>query len=803
MKYTINDIARVLGLENVVLNCPDVVVSQLLTDSRSLAEPQESLFFALRTAMGDGHRYVNDLYSHGVRNFVVETIEGIDTHTDANYIVVNSSLDALQRLAAHHRNRFRNLEVIAITGSKGKTCVKEWLNQLLAPDYRIVRSPRSFNSQIGVPLSLWNIDDDTTLAIIEAGISTTGEMQALEQMIKPTIGVITNVGDEHDEGFASIEQKIEEKILLLKGCSRCVYCGDDQRINAKLHQPNLPLDVKTTGSVIKYTFDGKCYEAMVPFNTPVNIENAVTCLNVMLNLGIKPDVIAQRMALLTPVATRINVIEGVNNCTIIADGYTSDYNSLPPALDFVARRTGSRPNTVIMSDLADGIDTDYALVAHCLMQRHVSRLVGVGPAITRHANLFTGLNARFFESTTQFLDEMSQGDFEDETILVKGAPGYDFEQILDLLEVKRHQTVEEVDLNALAHNFKFFKSRVNATTRTVAMVKASGYGAGSYEIAKTLQDRGADYLAVAVQDEGVELREAGITMPIIVLNPSVVNYKAMFRYNLEPEIYSIEECRELIKEGKRCGVKHHAVHIKIDSGMHRLGFTLEQLPELIQEIKGQDVLRPASVFSHLCVADEPSQDKYTLQQIDYFTRCTQLLQSHFDHHLLRHILNTSGIARFPQYQFDMVRIGIGLYGIKTVMDGSEDTLQPVSSLKSVIISIKEWQAGTTVGYGRRGLLTRDSRIATVTIGYADGLDRHCGNGNISMWAGGKRCPTVGNVCMDAVMIDITDTDCRVGDIVEIFGNHIPVEELSEARGTIPYEVLTSVSPRVKRVYYRE
>lgn len=802
MKYSISDIAQVIDSRATVLNNPHATVSTLLTDSRSLTQPGETIFFAMRTGMGDGHQYISGLYAQGVRNYVVDTLEGIEVHDDANYIVTANTLAALQRLAGHHRRRFNDLEVIAITGSRGKTRVKEWLNQLLAADYRIVRSPRSYNSQIGVALSLWNINDDTTLAIIEAGISTTREMAALHEMIKPTMGVITNVGDEHDEGFESMEEKINEKTLILEGCGKCIYCGDDERIKQRLHK-DLPLDVKVEGSTIHYTHDGCRYQATVPFTAPVDIENAITCLGVMLALGIAPDVIAERMARLTPVATRINVIEGVNNCTVIADGYSSDSNSLAPALDFVARRTGSRPNTIIMSDLDDGDDEAYAHVAQCLAGRKVSRLLGVGPAMCSHASMFGGINARFFENTAQFLDALSQGDFEDETVLVKGAPGYDFELILDLLEVKRHQTVEEVDLNALAHNFKFFKSKVNPTTKTVAMVKASGYGAGSYEIAKTLQDRGADYLAVAVQDEGVELREAGITMPIIVLNPSVVNYKAMFRYNLEPEVYSLEECRELIKEGTRCGVKNHAVHIKIDTGMHRLGFTLDQLPALIELLGSQDVLRPASVFSHLCVADEPEQDDYTLQQIEYFTRCVELLQSHCDHHLLRHILNTSGIVRFPQYQFDMVRIGIGLYGIKTVFDGSEDALLPVSSLKSVIISIKEWPAGTTVGYGRRGVLKRDSRIATVTIGYADGLDRHCGGGNTSMWAGGQRCPTVGNVCMDAVMIDITGTNCKVGDIVEIFGNHIPVEELSDARGTIPYEILTSVSPRVKRVYYRE
>lgn len=816
MKYTISEIAQVLGTSEATLSCPEATVSVLLIDSRSLSLPKESLFFALRTSMGNGHKYINELYERGVRNFVVESLEDLTfTYSDANFLKVNNTLIALQTLAAYHRQRFESLPVIAITGSRGKTRVKEWLNQLLSPDYRIVRSPRSFNSQIGVPLSLWNIDNDTTLAIIEAGISTTGEMAALHAMIAPTIAVVTCISDEHDEGFASRKEKAQEKALLLQGSNHYIYCGcNEWMIEATHKSGSTPCNLSVENTVtcngtttITYRHNDEQHAVTIPFTTLVDIENATTCLGVMLTLGISHHVIAQRMKQLKPVATRINVIEGVNNCTIIADGYTSDLNSLSPAIDFVARRTGSRPNTVIMSDLMDSApgyeEYIYKRVAQCLEERKVSRLLAVGPQMCSHASLFAGINARFFESTTQFVNEMSQGDFEDESILVKGAPEFDFSQVIDLLEAKRHQTVEEVDLNALAHNFKFFKSLVKPSTKTVAMVKASGYGAGSYEVAKTLQDRGANYLAVACQDEGVELRMTGITMPIIVLNPQVVNYKAIFRYNLEPEVYSIEECKELIKEGEKCGVTNHAVHIKIDSGMHRLGFTLEQLPELIELIAGQNVLRPTSVFSHLCVADEPDQDAYTLQQIEYFTSCTELLQKHYKHHLIRHILNTSGIVRFPQYQFDMVRIGVGLYGIKTVFDGSEDTLQTVSSLKSVIISIKTWPAGTTIGYGRHGVLTRDSRIATVTIGYADGLDRHLGNGNISMWAGGKRCPTVGNVCMDAVMIDVTDTDCHVGDIVEIFGNHIPVEELSEARGTIPYEILTSVSPRVKRVYYRE
>ncbi len=811
MEYTISEIVDVLGNPHAIVNRGESVVSQLLTDSRSLSQPEESIFFALSTAMGDGHRYVGELYKRGVRNFVVETLEGIDVEADANYIVTENTLSSLQRLAAYHRRRFDKLPVIAITGSRGKTIVKEWLNQMLCSDYRIVRSPRSYNSQIGVALSLWNLAPDTSLAIIEAGISTTGEMSALQQMIAPTIGVITCVGDEHDEGFESMEQKIAEKALLLQGCRTWVYCGGNPLVEQAARASGASacdLAIEGTapsqdGTTITYNTHGARHTLTVPFSTVVDVENCITCLGVMLTLGIEPGVIARRMACLTAVGTRINVLEGVNNCTIIADGYTSDYNSLEPALDFVSRRTGSHASTVILSDLADEDEASYGLVAQSLAKRKVSRVIGIGPRMVSHSSLFAGEHNRFFDSTSQFLEHMSQGDFEDESILVKGTPQSGFAEVLDLLEVKRHQTVEEVDLNALAHNFKFFKGKLKSTTRTVALVKASGYGCGSYEVAKTLQDRGADYLAVAVQDEGVELRQAGITMPIIVLNPSVVNYKAMFRYNLEPEVYSVEECRELIKEGARCGVSHHHVHIKIDSGMHRLGFTLEQLPALIELLKGQEVLRPASVFSHLCVADEPKQDEYTLMQINYFTRCCDELQRHFDHHLLRHILNTSGIVRFSEYQMDMVRIGVGLYGIKTVQDGSEDGLQVVSSLKSVIISIKEWPAGTTIGYGRHGVLTRDSRIATVTLGYADGLDRHFGRGAISMWAGGRRCPTVGNVCMDAVMLDVTDTDCQVGDRVEIFGHHIPIEELSEARGTIPYEILTSVSPRVKRVYYRE
>ena len=829
MNYTITEIENVLEVTGGRIIDEDAIVSQLLTDSRSLTAPQETVFFALRTPNDDGHNYIPDLYDKGVRNFVVASDYFAPPECKAaNYIAVESPLDALQSLAMFHRRRFRELPVIGITGSRGKTTVKEWLYQLLKDDYRIVRSPRSYNSQIGVPLSLWEIDNNTDLAIIEAGISTTGEMDNLQAMIRPTIGIITNLGSEHNDGFASMQQKAQEKAKILFNCDCIVYCADDPLVTHTIaplvesdvalvtswsrNHSEAPLQVDSTDrsereTTLHYTYNDEPGQVTIPFTADRDLDNAITCLAVLLHLDIDRDTIASRMAALTPVGTRLNVIEGANNCTVIVDSYTSDYYSLTPALNFMTRRAGNRPCTVILSDLATESysgDELYIRVSELLKTKRVNRLIGIGKDMCRYNQYFNDLpHARFFNDTQEFISDVARGDFEDETILIKGDPSFGFSQIIDLLEAKQHLTVMEVDLNALSHNFKFFKSLIKPSTKTIGMVKASGYGAGSYEIAKTLQDCGCDYLAVAVHDEGVDLRKASITMPIIVLNPNGVNYKAMFQYRLEPELYSLEMAHDLIKEGRKYGVQHFPVHIKIDSGMHRLGFTQEQLPELIDLLKEQDVITPASVFTHLSVADEPAQDEYTLMQFDYFDTCSEMLQQAFGHQLMRHMLNSSGTVRFPERQYEMVRIGIGLYGIRTLFDGSEDTLMPVSALRSIIISIKEWPAGTTVGYSRRGVLERDSRIATINIGYADGFDRHFGNGRVSMWVGGKLCPTVGNVCMDAVMIDVTGAPCKVGDTVEIFGEHVPIEQLSEARGTIPYELLTSVSPRVKRVYYRE
>ena len=625
MRYTIQEIAQVLGIEPSELRDKNAEVSQLLTDSRSLTYPAETLFFALTTQNDDGHRYVKHLYNKGVRNFVIEYSGNIDIQAmrEANFLRVTSTLDAMQAIATYHRRRF-DIPIIGITGSRGKTTVKEWLYQLLKEDYHIVRSPRSYNSQIGVPLSLWDIDDNTDLAIIEAGISKTGEMARLQAMIRPTIGVITNIGSEHNDGFASMQEKVEEKAKILTSCESIVYCADDELVattidpilyvaqdvawsrsddSKSLYVSNIVK--RENRSMMECVHDGSTFVLDVPFTSDRDLENVSTCVSVMLYLGMSLSTVAERVKKLTPVGTRINVIEGVNECTIIADGYTSDYNSLSPALDFMLRRCNPQQHTtVILSDLmpeAFSEDELYIRVSELLRSKGITRLIGIGPDMCRYSKYFNSSRDLFFESTAQFLENMSQGDFDNETVLVKGSSMFEFFQIVEMLEVRRHQTVEEIDLNALAHNFKFLKSKLNFNTKTVAMVKASGYGTGSYEIAKTLQDCGATYLAVAVQDEGVDLRKAGITLPIIVLNPSTVNYKAMFDRYLEPEVYSIEEARQLIKEGRKYGAKNFPVHIKIDSGMHRLGFTLEQLPQLVELLLSQDVItRAGGVFRHLC-----------------------------------------------------------------------------------------------------------------------------------------------------------------------------------------------------------
>lgn len=806
MKITLNDIADLLGTG---LNGQDRDIELILTDSRSLTDPAKSIFFALRGPSNDGHRYVKGLFSRGVRAFVVSEIPSdITSMPGASWIVVPDTLKALQMVGSLGRANAAN--IVAITGSRGKTTLKEWLFQILSPSLEVSRSPRSYNSQIGVPLSLWGIRPGSDVALIEAGISRVGEMASLADCISPDTVVITNVGDAHAQGFSSREEKIREKVSLAAARSvrRVIYCADDIAVEEEIkrqcigkqligwHRADLPEDIFGEDFSEKEIKDWE-------------VENAGHAVAVARSLGLTEEDIFKSLKGLHRIGTRLNVSEGVNDCLVIHDSYTSDQSSLAPALDFMKRRLppGSR-ETLIVSDLlheAGSEDEAIEAMAEMLRTSGVHRLIGIGAGMKKGAAVLGNVveETDFFESTDEFLSSMSTSDFCNETILLKGAPEFCFDRIAQMLEARTHETVLEVNLDAVVRNYNFFRSRLPAGTGLVAMVKASGYGAGSYEIARTLQDCGAAYLAVAVLDEGIDLRRRGITMPIMVMNPKVVNYRQMFAHRLEPEVYSMPMLLDVVKSAEKYGVKEYPVHIKLDTGMHRMGFVEEELPEVMRVLNSTGAVRIASAFSHLATADCMDMDEYTLLQLERFDRYTNFMLSQSPRPFLRHVLNSAGILRFPQYHYDMARLGIGLYGVNTLPPEVEPPLSVVSTLRTVIITIREWKRGESIGYAHRSILERDSRIATIPIGYADGMNRHFGRGNITVRVNGKDAPTIGNICMDACMIDVTGIDCKEGDVVEIFGQQASVYRLSDLLDTIPYEILTSVSPRVKRVYYRE
>lgn len=803
----------------------DREIETLLTDSRSLADAPRTLFFAIRTPSGDGHQFIRPLYRRGVRAFVVADDWNAATEADMPdtvFIRVSDTLAALQRVGASRREDAASL--VAITGSRGKTVLKEWLFQLLYPLKKIARSPRSFNSRIGVPLSMWEIKPGTDLAIIEAGISRSGEMHLLRGMIEPDTVVLTNVGTPHAEGFASLAEKAAEKVSLASGrrTRRLIFRADDSvaaRAARDVARSGLelfgwsetdaaaPLLVKWgEGGLMTFTFKGESHSLIFPYDSEADRCNVSHALAFALSEGIDPEWLASRLPLLHPVGTRLNVSEGINGCSVIYDSYTSDLTSLRPAIDFMLRRaTPGQEPVVVMSDLVHEVADDTATcraIADLLSARGITRFIGIGPVLGSHSEFFAP-GARFFKSVEELLSRMSPGDFAGEIILLKGAPGFGLGRMLERLEARTHETVLEVNLDAVVDNYNYFRSRLPRETGLVAMVKASGYGAGSYEIAKTLQDCGASYLAVAVLDEGIDLRRQGITMPVMVMNPRVVNYGAMFANRLEPEIYSFDMLHDVIGEAAKYGVKRYPIHIKLDTGMHRMGFVEEELPALMDTINAQEGVEIRSAFSHLATADCPDMDEYTELQFGRFRRYTEYMLGRARSPFLRHVLNSAGILRFPEHHYDMARLGIGLYGVNTLPAEMEKPLSTVSALRTVIVALRGWEAGESVGYARRTVLERHTKVATIPIGYADGMNRHFGNRAVSVLVNGKMCPTLGNICMDACMIDVTDVDCKVGDTVEIFGPSAPVQRLADVLDTIPYEVLTSVSERVKRVYYRE
>lgn len=822
MHYSINNITELIGARRY--GQTESQIDWLLTDSRSLAFPESTLFFALRTRLGDGHHYIDNLYHRGVRNFVVGVLpHHYDTlYPEANFLLVVNPLKSLQRLAKQHREKI-DLPIIGVTGSNGKTVVKEWLYQLLSPQMNVTRSPRSYNSQVGVPLSVWQLDEHSQIGIFEAGISQPDEMQALHEMILPTIGVMTNLGSAHQENFATLEEKCYEKLSLFKDSDVLVYCADDPLIqecvgNALLHgdviawsasDPERALYInkikkQNSETIISYTYLGQKFNYTIPFSDEASITNSIHCLAVCLYLHISPRIIAERMLMLEPVAMRLEVIQGVHNCTLINDTYNSDVTSLDIALDFMNRRPEQQDQskTLILSDiLQTGMPAIelYNKVADMINHRGIDRLIGVGPEISSTRMLFK-TQSLFFESTEALIKSGIIDQFSNEIILIKGSRQFEFEQITAALSLKVHETTLNVNLEAIAENLNFYRSFMTPETKITCMVKASAYGAGSVEVAKTLQDRGVDYLAVAVADEGADLRRAGITTGIIVMNPEMSAFNTLFKYDLEPEVYSFKLLDALTHAAEKEGIQDFPIHIKIDTGMHRLGFDPQNdMNELIFRLKRQTSVIPRSVFSHFVGSDSPEFDGFSARQFDLFDNASKVLQAAFPFKILRHICNSAGIERFPERHLDMVRLGLGLYGIDPI---DNRRLHNTTSLRTTILQIRNVPAEDSVGYSRKTILTRPSRIAAIPIGYADGLNRHLGNRNGFCLVNGKRAPYVGNICMDVCMIDVTDIPCKEGDMVEIFGDNLPVTELSDRLNTIPYEILTSVSNRVKRIYFQ-
>ncbi len=929
MNYSIEKITTLIGARRI--GQTDAQIGWLLTDSRSLCFPEETLFFALSSARNDGHKYIPDLYRRGVRNFVVSKSpklgddRGLNKgmtdassdpqppnlgglYKDANFLIVPSPLAALQRLAERHRDEF-DIPIIGITGSNGKTMVKEWLYQLLLPSQKIVRSPRSYNSQIGVPLSVWLLNEQTEVGIFEAGISQPGEMSALRDIIQPTIGVLTCLGAAHQENFRSMEEKCMEKLELMHDTEAMVYCSDTDIVSRCIRRmqykgekiawsrfdSNAPFFVKDIsnrgyeGAVargrentsaaesnlvppyprtpappstkITYIYHGEENTYTIPFIDEASIENSITCAAVALHLGLTPAQLAERMPRLEPVAMRLEVKQGQHGCILINDSYNSDINSLDIALDFMGRRgnegTGARgredtssadsnlvppyprtpvlPKTIVLSDMFQtGTPPEqlYTQVSDLCVKRGIDKFIGIGPELSAQADRIHIADKQFFADVNHFLASNAFNDLHDELILLKGSRPFGFDKITEQLEQKVHETILEVNLNAVVENLNYYRSFLKPETKMVCMIKADAYGAGAVEIAKTLQDHRVDYLAVAVADEGVTLRKAGITANIMIMNPEMTAFKTMFDYDLEPEVYSFRLLDALIKAARKEGITGWPVHIKLDTGMHRLGFDpVDDMFKLIDRLKHQNAIIPRSVFSHFVGSDSDDFDAFSARQFELFEQGSQKLQSAFSHKILRHIDNSAGIEHFPERQLDMCRLGLGLYGIRgyggAVARGRENTpsatlkglqanlvppyhrasvpptLKCVSTLKTTILQLRHVPAGDTVGYSRKGKIERDSVIAAIPIGYADGLNRHLGNRHGYCLVHGQKAEYVGNICMDVAMIDVTDIPCQEGDQVEIFGEHLPVTVLSDIIDTIPYEVLTAVSNRVKRVYFQD
>lgn len=808
--YHIKEIAEVLNAQ-ITQAGKNVLVQNLSVDSRSIVWPLQTLFFCLVTKQNNAHKYISEIYLKGIRNIVISEEVEYALFPEATFLKVDNTLLALQQLAKYHREK-HNIPVIAVAGSNGKTIVKEWLFQLLLKDKNIVRSPKSYNSQIGVPLSVWQINAQHQIGIFEAGISMQGEMEKLEQIIQPEIVVVTNIREAHLENFSDKNNIASEKLKLAKNSKVVIYNKEYKEIETELLKPeythllkfawhNLSFKVQGKSSEIKFNINDNEYSFLFPFSDFASAENAVHCFVTLLYMGFSEEEIKKNIAELTPIAMRLEVKKGINNCTLINDTYNSDVASLEIALDLLNQQHQHKLKTLILSDILQSGKNDtvlYKEIAALVNKKSVHKIICIGEQISKNVSFFKG-EVTSFQSTNHFLQSGLVKEFNNEAILIKGARIFEFERIINKLQQKKHETILEVNLTALINNYNFFKSKINPQTKVMAMVKAFSYGAGAYEIANALQHYRTDYLAVAFVDEGVELRKAGISLPIMVMNPEISAFENLIEYNLEPEIYSFRILNAFTEELKKHSVSSsYPVHIKIDTGMHRLGFLENETDELAKKLIENNYIKIASVFSHLSSSDEEEQDEFTKHQIEIFTNVCNEISEKTKQTFLRHILNSNGILRFPEAQFEMVRLGIGLFGIASQ---EVKELQQVSVLKTSISQIKKVKKGDAVGYGRNGIALNDIIIATIPIGYADGLNRKLGNGKWKMLINGKEAFTIGNICMDMCMLDVTHIPCSEGDEVIIFNEYNTIQKLSEISETIPYEVLTSISPRVRRNFF--
>ena len=814
---TFYTLARLLGGSLIQVFDQESEIRHLITDSRKASVPAYGLFFAISGANHDGHDFVQSLYTTGVRNFIIE--KEIDTKQlpEANILKVGHTVTALQGIAGNHRKSF-GIPVLAITGSNGKTIVKEWLSQMLSGKYQVTKSPKSFNSQIGVPLSLWQIDTKTEIGVFEAGISKPGEMDRLKEIIRPTEGLITNIGTAHQEGFSSLEEKIKEKLVLFEGCETIYYCRDHQTIDMAVRQMSLlagktftwsfhqQTDVLVTRvdrSMVSLRYNENDFSLHLPFTDEASLENLMHCITVMIHWGFGVAEIQKALDQLQPIRMRLELKKGIHQTYLIDDAYNNDLAGLKIALDFLANQHQRKKKTVILSDiLQSGMEASvlYRQVNELLNDRKVDRLIGIGQTMFQWQHLFT-VPAQFFGTTAEFLNELPAVPFEKELILIKGARLFTFEKIVQQLTEKIHQTVLEIDLNALTDNLNFYRSCLNPGTKVMVVIKALAYGSGGAEIANLLQFHKVDYLAVAYTDEGIVLRENGIHLPVMVMNPSVDDFKKLVHYKLEPEIYSMDMLRALIQFMEIDGQKL-PIHLNLNTGMNRLGFEPGEIGELCRLLVSSPLIWIASLFTHLAGADEQAHQEFSTHQLTQAQKLFAQIENCLGAQTIKHALNSAGILRFPDYQMDMVRLGIGLHGIE--VNGTEpEGLTPVSTLKTVISQIRNVKRGETIGYGRRGKAGQEMTVATIAIGYADGYSRAFSNGAGKVLVHGKLAPVIGNICMDMTMIDITDIEANEGDEVVVFGKTPSILSLAQSIHTIPYEILTNVSERVKRVFYTE